>query len=111
MHLYRGFGDADISGDLLAEAAARDLDHDLAFARGQRLEILLERPQISFLLAASTIAGEAHLDGVEEFLVAEWLRQELDGAALHRLHGHRNIAVSGDEDDGEARLRRGQLAL
>jgi hypothetical protein len=30
MLLHRGFGDADIVGDLFAQAAARDLNHDLA---------------------------------------------------------------------------------
>src|SRR5262249_30332530 len=105
------FGDADVSGDLLAQATARDLDHDLALARGQRLEAFLERPEISFLLAARTIAREADLNGVEEILVAEWLGQELDGAALHRLHAHRNIAVPRDEDDRDIPVRRRQLAL
>src|SRR5712671_2452590 len=30
VHFYRGFGDADIAGNLFAEATARDLNHDLA---------------------------------------------------------------------------------
>jgi hypothetical protein len=30
MHLNRGFSDADIEGNLFAQAAARDLTHDLA---------------------------------------------------------------------------------
>jgi hypothetical protein len=38
MHLYRGLGYADIEGNLFAEAAARDLDHDLALSRAQRGE-------------------------------------------------------------------------
>jgi hypothetical protein len=29
----------------------------------------------------------------------EGLGQELDGARFHRSHGHRYIAVTGDEDD------------
>src|SRR5580692_5477631 len=38
MHLHGGFGNADIAGNLLAEAAVRDLNHDLAFPGAQRLE-------------------------------------------------------------------------
>ena len=30
---YRGFGDADIAGNLFAQATARDLNHDLALPR------------------------------------------------------------------------------
>ena len=38
-------------------------------------------------------------DGVQQHLVAEWLRQELDGSRLHGLDRHRHVAVAGDEDD------------
>src|SRR5271157_3919500 len=34
MDLHGSFADADIAGNLFAEAALRDLDHDLAFAGG-----------------------------------------------------------------------------
>src|SRR3954470_9179333 len=33
MHLHRGFGDADIVGNLFAQAAARHLNYDLALPR------------------------------------------------------------------------------
>src|SRR5262245_63932553 len=42
MHLHRGFGDADIEGNLLAQAAARHLNHDFAFPRAERGEALPE---------------------------------------------------------------------
>jgi hypothetical protein len=32
MHLHRGFGDADIVGDLFAQATARDLNRDLTLS-------------------------------------------------------------------------------
>ena len=40
MHLHSRFSNADVAGDLFAEAALRDMDHDLALARGQRFETL-----------------------------------------------------------------------
>src|SRR5207244_6277462 len=92
MHLHRRFGDADIAGDLFAEAAARDLNHDLALPGAQRREALPDSDQSLFILPPGTIAREAELNGVEELLVAEWLGQELNGAALHRLHRHGNVA-------------------
>src|SRR4051794_33784342 len=43
--LHGGLGDADIAGNLLAEAATRDLNYDFALARAQRPEALLEPGQ------------------------------------------------------------------
>src|SRR5258707_929532 len=97
--LHGGLGDADIAGNLLAEAATRDLNYDLALARAQRPEALLEGGQSHFVLPPGTIAREAELNSVQEILIAVWLRQELYGAALHRVHRHWNVAVPGDEDD------------
>ena len=111
MHLHGGFGDADIAGNLFAEAAARDLNHDLALPGAQRFEALPEGGQSLFILPPSTIAREAELNGVEEVLITERLRQELNGTALHRLHRHRDVAVPCDEDDREFPVRRGELAL
>ena len=50
---------------------------------------------------------------VEKILIAEWLGQELDGAALHRLHRHRDVAVAlaCDEDDRELSLCSSELTL
>jgi hypothetical protein len=44
-------------------------------------------------------------------LIRARFREELHGSALHRLHGHRNVAVGCDEDDPELPVRRGTLAL
>src|SRR6267143_3799291 len=66
---------------------------------------------MSFILPASTIASEADLDRIEKVLIAERLRKELNGATLHRLHGHRNVAVPCDEDDWEVPVRGSKLAL
>src|ERR1700754_5232383 len=78
VHLHRGFGDADIAGNLFAEATSRDLNHDLALPGAQRREALPEDDQTLFILPPDTIASETELDGVEEFLIAERLGQELD---------------------------------
>src|SRR5262245_34457861 len=111
MHLHRGFGDADIVGNLLAEATAHDLYHDFPLAGAQRCEALPEGGQDFFALPPCAIAGEPELNGLEEILIAERLRQELDGATLHRLHRHRNVAVAGDEDEREVPAGRGEFAL
>src|SRR5215469_11868879 len=87
------------------------MEHDLAFARAQAIETLPERSQRPIALPSGTIPSEPGLDGVKELLITERLCEELHGAALHRLHGHRHIGVCGDEDDRELSVCRGELAL
>src|SRR5258707_4758575 len=111
MHLNGGFGNADIARNLFAKAAVRDLNHDLVLLGAQRLEAFPEGGQSSFILPPNTIASEAELNGVEELLITERLRKELNGATLHRLHRHRDVAVPCDEDDWELPVRGGELAL
>src|SRR5438105_2099857 len=52
-------------------------------------------------------------DRIQQVTVAERLGEELDGACLHRPHRGRNIAVPGDEDDGnvEVDLRHPRLEI
>ena len=69
---------------------------------------LLSRPVI---LEPGAVASEADMNGVEQILVAERLRQKLDRTSLHRLHGHGNVAMPGDEDDRELNVSPRQLTL
>ena len=111
MHLHRKFGDADIVGNLFVQATRRDLSHDLTLAGAERFEALPEHTQGPVALPTCTIASEAGLDGVEKFLITERLCEKLYGTALHRLHGHRNVAVRGDEDDRNLLVRSSKVAL
>src|SRR3954465_837389 len=63
------------------------------------------------MLALGAIARKAELNGIEEVLITERLRQELNGTPLHRLYRHRDVAVRRDEDDGEFPVGRCDLAL
>ena len=64
-----------------------------------------------FTLPPGTIASEAGLDSVKKILITEWLCEELHGAALHRLHGHRHVGMRCDEDDRHLPVRSGKVAL
>src|SRR5215469_10544018 len=97
MHLHRGFGDAEIEGNLFAEAPARNLNHDLALSGAERGEALSEVRQSLFIVPPRTIPRKAELDGIEEVLITERLGQELNGTPLHRLHRHRDVAMPRDE--------------
>src|SRR6516165_5302158 len=46
MHLHRGFGDADIIGNLFAETTTRNLNDDLALPGAERGEALPEGGQV-----------------------------------------------------------------
>jgi len=111
MYLHRRFADADIVGNLFVQATGRDLNHNLTFAGAERFETLPERTQGPITLALGTIASEARLDGIEEVLIAERFCQELYGAALHCLDGHRDVAMRCDEDDRHVPVRRREVAL
>ena len=50
-------------------------------------------------------------DGVEQRLVPDRLGQEIDGAGLHRLHCHRDVAVTGEEDNRLRVVCRGEMLL
>src|SRR5262249_30052546 len=67
--------------------------------------------QSLFIFPPRTITGKAELNGVEQVLIAERLGQKLNGASLHRLDRHRDVAVPCDEDDREFPVCRGELTL
>ena len=50
-------------------------------------------------------------DGAQQHVVAERLRQELDGSRLHGLDRHRHVAVTRDEDDRHVRAIAGDSLL
>jgi hypothetical protein len=52
----------------------RDLNHDLALPRAQRLEAVPEVGQRLFILTPGAIAREAELNGVGEVLIPETVR-------------------------------------
>src|SRR4030095_9813666 len=54
---------------------------------------------------------DGRMDRVEQHLIVERLGEELGCAGLHRTHGHRNVAVPGDEDDRESDTCFGELLL
>src|ERR1700730_8662294 len=72
------------------------------------------RSQLSklfLLLALFPVAIQSLMDRIQQVLVPERLGQELYRTGFHGPHGHRNISMTGDEDDGNPYARVGQLAL
>src|SRR6266481_2353597 len=111
MHFYSDLADADVEGDLLVEAASHHQGHHLALPGGKSLEARPQRGDCLFVLEPRAISREAQLDRVQQVLIAEGLGQELDRSSLYRLDGHRDVAVSGDEDDRNVNVCRQELSL
>jgi len=63
------------------------------------------------ILAAGAIASETGVDRVEEILISKRFCEELYGTALHRLYGHRDVAMRRDENDGQLPVHCAKVAL
>jgi hypothetical protein len=82
----------ELRSDLLVQQTGDDESHHFAFARSQRRVAMPKRLD----LAASI---DCLVDSIEQYGIAEGLRQKFNRSRLHRLHRRRHVAVAGDEDD------------
>src|SRR5262249_7634246 len=92
------FGSAQLAGDLLVEETGDDPCQHIALSWGERS---VPAPKLRALLTLHTdrpVALDSASNGVEHLLLAERLRQELDGARFHSPDRHGDVAVTGDED-------------
>ena len=62
-------------------------------------------PRHARIGTAGSVARDGYLDGVNQILITERLGEELHGTGLHRSHGHRDVAITGDEDDRKLHVR------
>src|SRR5438067_9063601 len=111
MHLDGHLADPELAGDLLVEPAGDDEAQDLSLAGGQGLEAGPQFGEAYLVGAADAVLFKRDTDRIEQILVAERLGQKLDGARLHRRHRHRDVAIAGDEDDRQRRVRGGNIPL
>src|SRR6202040_3827844 len=91
--------------------AARDKCHHLLLARGQPLKPPAQLAHDGFAGPSYAVPFEPEPYRIEQVLLAKGLGEELDSARLHRLHRHGNVAMAGDEDDGNPDVRFRQFAL
>ena len=102
LNLHRNFARSEFKSDLFVKHAGNHQTHHLALARGQRLIALLQFGKLPLLVARDPVAIEGLLNSVQQILIDEWLGQELHRARFDGFHCHRNIAMSGNKDDGDA---------
>src|SRR5256886_7003384 len=85
---YRDFADAELAPDLLVQPAGDPRVHDLPFATGEGRVTVSDCPYLRLAIQCSAAALDGLADGAQQDVVAEWLRQELDGSRLHSPHRH-----------------------
>jgi DeoR/GlpR family transcriptional regulator of sugar metabolism len=78
--LYRNFADAHVACNLLVEAPAYHICHDLTFPRRQRFEASLQLSKTFFILKPRSIAGMTGMNRFKQVLFAKRLCQEFDRA-------------------------------
>src|SRR5262245_30514158 len=107
MHLNGDFTHTERAGNLLVHQTDADETDHLLLAYRQRLETRLQFGNGPLLVAPGAVQGQAALHRIKQLLVTERLGQKLDGSRLHGPDGHWDVAVTGDEDDGNPGVRLG----
>jgi hypothetical protein len=78
---------------------------------GQGLEKSQRVGDDLLVFAPLPIAFDRHRYGIQHFLLAERLAQEVDRPSLHGHDRHRYIAVAGHKNDWNVNVRLGELEL
>ena len=111
MDLDRLFCSLQFVGDLFVEHPEYNPFHYFALARCERLIARAQICKLCALLARCPIGINCAPNGVQELLFAEGFGEEFNRTGFHRLNGHRNISVSGKEDDRDLNACFGQFLL
>src|SRR6516162_2476455 len=84
---------------LLVEQSPNHSCHHFALARGERSKASMNGFRGGPLLASRAVSIQRLLNRIEEILVAERLRQKLERPCFHGTHAHRDVTVTGNEDN------------
>src|SRR5206468_2794538 len=111
LFLYGGLARSQLPGDLLVEKPGDGGGHHIPLAWGQRVIPATNLGELQPLCARHAITIDRVANGVEEVLLAKRLGKKLDGTRLHGADRHGNVAVPGEEDDGQRHVRVGKFLL
>ena len=76
--LDRLLGHAQFEGDLLVQHSSHDPREDLALARGQLRDALLELAELCVIAPVVRVLGQGALDRPEQVLLVDRLDQQID---------------------------------
>src|SRR5262249_49459932 len=91
---------SEIMGYLLVKLPGNDVRQHLVFTWGEFRKLSIDGRQFSVLLSSLSIPFGRPRDCVQQLLVADRLGQKINRTGLHRPHAGRNIAKTGDKDNG-----------
>ena len=106
MHLDGLLAGAEATTDLFVEQAPHDQLKDLGLAGSEGCGAALEFFALGLIFEGWLRRSQGSLDRLDQLLFGDRLLKEVAGAIAHRLHGHRNVAVAGDEDDRQGNALR-----
>ena len=95
MRLDRALGGTEVGGDFFVQFAGNDLREDFPLTRCQQFKTPPEFALTRTLLKRRRIPLERPLHGGEKVVFAHRLRQEILGAAFHRVDGGGDVPVAG----------------
>src|SRR5258708_6964686 len=111
MDLHGDLTDPELKRYLLIEHARNHQAHDLTLAPAQGLVAFSQRGKVTLLTARHTVAIQSLSDRIQQVLVVKRLGEKLHSTRFHGPHRHRNIPMTGDENDGNVDSCISQLAL
>src|SRR6267143_2238866 len=85
--------------------------HYFSFARREAVEPIANVNSFCLLLASGLIASDGLLNCIQEILVTKWFCEKIHRPGFDSLHAHRDVAVTGHEDDGEFDIALSELTL
>src|SRR5215467_1263941 len=111
MHLDGSFRCAQRISDLLVRLAANQLREDFLLTRCKAGKKRAQCGHPSVLLSNFIVPDEGAPDRLQQFLFQYRFDKEVFCARLDRLHRHRNVAMTGYEDDGQPASEHCELIL
>src|SRR6516164_6320116 len=105
MHLDGDLADPKLSRNLLVHQPRCYQAEYFLFTGCQCIETSTRLKNGPFFYTTVTVALECELNRIEKVLFAEWFGQKFDRASLHGSYGHRDIAVSANENDRQMSIR------
>src|SRR5215813_10740447 len=109
MHFDGSFRCAQRVSDLLVGLAANQLREDFLLTRCKAGKKRAQSGNPSVLLSHLLVPDEGAPDRLQQFLFQYRFGKEVFRARLDRLHRHRNVAMTGYEDDGQPASELGEL--
>ena len=98
MNANGNLGGAEVCSSHLIGISLNNKGKYLPLTRREKALMALQFGEFCSLLPRDSINSNRVVDRAHQFLVAAWLREELDRARLHGAHRRRDIPMAGDEN-------------